>query len=192
LLGEVLPELVAGILGRSFDATSYVWLPFCSVFSSCPSFISSFCVWFSHSLCFFSLVLLPCSTMSPLYFLYHSSSLPYTLPLYVLYSLSLSLSLFSPPSVHLSSGFYSSRIHAFSWLLQEDCNGRRALWWRGISAIGHAPLIEAAPLSSTVETVVDEEGNEQLSRKWHHFNIQNEHFWFGHWIFCNFVIKPPW
>jgi len=31
--------------------------------------------------------------------------------------------------------------------------------------VGHAPLIEAAPLSSTVETVVDEEGNEQLSRK---------------------------
>jgi hypothetical protein len=33
LLGEVLPELVAGILGRSYDATPCVWLPFHSVFS---------------------------------------------------------------------------------------------------------------------------------------------------------------
>ena len=86
-------------------------------------------------------------------------------------------------------------MHAFRDLLQEGCNGRSALWWRRISAVRHAPLIEATPpltssLPFTVETVVDEEGNEQLSRKRYRFKIQNEYFRFGHWIFCNFVIKP--
>ena len=91
--------------------------------------------------------------------------------------------------------FYSQRMHAFRDLLQEGCNSRSVSWWRRISAVRHAPLIEAAPpltssLPFTVETVVDEEGNEQLSRKWYRFKIQNEYFRFGHWIFCNFVIKP--
>jgi hypothetical protein len=54
LLGEVLPELVAEILGRSYDVTPCVWLPFRSVFSSCPSLTSSLCVCLSLSL-------LPCS-----------------------------------------------------------------------------------------------------------------------------------
>jgi hypothetical protein len=86
-------------------------------------------------------------------------------------------------------------MHVFQDLLQEGCNGRSASWWRRISVVRHAPLIEAAPtltssLPFTVETVVDEEGNEQLSRKRYRFKIQNEYFRFGHWIFCNFVIKP--
>jgi hypothetical protein len=54
----------------------------------------------------------------------------------------------------------------------------------GISAVRHAPLIEAAPLfftanvftAFTVKTIIDEEGNEQLSRKRDHFKIQNEYF----------------
>jgi hypothetical protein len=67
---------------------------------------------------------------------------------------------------------------------------------RGISAVRRASLIEAAPpltssLPFTIETVVNEEGNEQLSRKRYRFKIQNEYFQFGHWIVCNFVIKPP-
>ena len=91
--------------------------------------------------------------------------------------------------------FYSQRMHAFRDLLQEGCNGQSASWLRRISAVRHAPLIEAAPpltssLPFTVETVVDEEGNEQLSRKQYRFKIQNEYFWFDHWLFCNFVIKP--
>jgi hypothetical protein len=50
--------------------------------------------------------------------------------------------------------------------------------------VRHAPLIEAAPLfftanvftAFTVKTIIDEEGNEQLSRKRDHFKIQNEYF----------------
>ena len=58
----------------------------------------------------------------------------------------------------------------FLGLLHEDSNGRRASRWRGISAVRRAPLIEAVPpltssLPFTTKTVVDEEGNEQLSRK---------------------------
>ena len=49
------------------------------------------------------------------------------------------------------------------------------------TAVRRAPLIEAAPpLTSsppfTVETVVNEEGNEQLSRKQYRFKIKNEYF----------------
>jgi len=49
-------------------------------------------------------------------------------------------------------------MHAFRDLLQKDCNGQRASWWRGISAVRHAPLIEAAPpllslLPFTAETI---------------------------------------
>jgi hypothetical protein len=87
-------------------------------------------------------------------------------------------------------------MHAFLGLLLEDSNDRRASRWRGISAVRRAPLIEAVPpltssLPFTTKTVVDEEGNEQLSRKRQCFKIQNEYFQFGHWIFCNFAIKPP-
>ena len=53
---------------------------------------------------------------------------------------------FSPLLFYPSSSFYSQRMHAFSGLLQEDSNGRRASWWRGILAARRAPLIEAAPL----------------------------------------------
>ena len=61
-------------------------------------------------------------------------------------------------------------MHAFLGLLHEDSNGRRASRWRGISAVRRAPLIEAVPplmssLPFTAETIVDEEGNEQLLRK---------------------------
>ena len=54
--------------------------------------------------------------------------------------------------------FYSERMHAFRDLLQEGCNSRSVSWWRRISAVRHAPLIEAAPpltssLPFTVETV---------------------------------------
>jgi len=41
LLGEIPPELVTRILGRSFDVTPCIWLPFRSVFPSCPSLLLS-------------------------------------------------------------------------------------------------------------------------------------------------------
>jgi len=55
-------------------------------------------------------------------------------------------------------------------LLHEDSNGRRASRWQGISVVRRAPLIKAVPplmssLPFTTETIVDEEGNEQLSSK---------------------------
>ena len=41
LLGEIPPDLVARILGRSYDATPCVWLPFRSIFSPCLSLFLS-------------------------------------------------------------------------------------------------------------------------------------------------------
>ena len=61
LLGEISPELVAGILGRSYDATPCVWLPFRSVFSSCPSLLLSLRLVLSFSLFLFLVLLLFCS-----------------------------------------------------------------------------------------------------------------------------------
>jgi len=61
LLGEISPELVAGILGRSYDATPCVWLPFRSVFSSCPSLHLSLRLVLSFSLFLFLVLLLFCS-----------------------------------------------------------------------------------------------------------------------------------
>jgi len=58
LLGEIPPELVAGILGRSYDATPCTWLPFRSIFSSCPSLLLSLCLVLSFSLFLFFVFLL--------------------------------------------------------------------------------------------------------------------------------------
>lgn len=68
LVGQIPPELVAGILGRSYDATPCVCLPFRSVFSSCPSLF----LWFSPSLCFFSYFFF-CSGLSSLNLFCYSS-----------------------------------------------------------------------------------------------------------------------
>jgi len=108
LLGEVLPELVAEILGRSYDVTPCVWLPFRSVFSSCPSLTSSLCVCLSLSL-------LPCSLVqleaklgdeddgeADRSMLLSSSVLPLFFPLSVFFLLSMYFSRF------LCSGVMSS------------------------------------------------------------------------------------
>ena len=65
MLREIHPKLVAGILGRSYDATPCVWLPFGSVFSSCPSLLLSLRLVLSFSL-FLFLVLLLFYSVAPL------------------------------------------------------------------------------------------------------------------------------
>jgi len=64
LLGEIPPELVAGILGRSYDVTPCAWLPFRSVFSSCPSLLLSLRLVLSFSL-FLFLVFLMFRSVAP-------------------------------------------------------------------------------------------------------------------------------
>jgi hypothetical protein len=64
LLGEIPPELVAGILGRSYDLTPCAWLPFRSVFSSCPSLLLSLRLVLSFSL-FLFLVFLMFRSVAP-------------------------------------------------------------------------------------------------------------------------------
>jgi len=131
LLGEISPELVAGILGRSYDATPCVWLPFRSVFSSCPSLLLSLRLVLSFSLFLFLVLLLFCS-VAPLissitllyFFLYYcsllylifrslsasslpSSSLffPLTFPSFCLFLLCFPLFFFSTVSLPFSSFF---------------------------------------------------------------------------------------
>ena len=172
-------------------------LPFCLLLVS-VSYLLSLRLVLSFSLFLFfssSPLFRYAAPVFPLLLLFSSLHSP---SLCFLLSYALPLSLFSPSFLSVSPlAFYSLRMHVFPWLLQEDCNGRHALWWWGISVVGHAPLIEAAPLLTsplpfTVETVANEEGNEQLSRKRHRFNIQNEHSDLVIGCFCNFIIKPPW
>jgi len=95
LLGEIPPELVTGILGRSFDATPCVWLPFRSVFPSCPSLLLSLRLVLSLFLFLFLVLLLfcsvSCSSSSPLFSpFFFSSVVPpssHVLPLSVFFPL---------------------------------------------------------------------------------------------------------
>jgi len=100
LLGEIPPELVAGILGRSYDATPCVWLPFRSVFSSCPSLLLSLRLILSFSLLSHArhLFLAPSVPLSPVFF-----------PLLCLVSPLLCSPIFLLSSLHsLLSVFFSS------------------------------------------------------------------------------------
>ena len=111
LLGEIPPELVAGILGRSYDVTPCAWLPFRSVFSSCPSLLLSLRLVLSFSL-FLFLVFLMFRSVAPesllllfsVFFLFYCS---------FLYLMLCSLSASSLPS---SSLFFSFLCLPFCFL----------------------------------------------------------------------------
>ena len=165
---------------------------------------SSLCSLLRRSVSLVSVPLLLCSRLlirpsfvSPSFLLYFCSpSLHPPCSLFLFFSL-LTPHPFSPLLLYPSSSFYSQRMHAFSGLLQEDSNGQRASWWRGISAARCAPLIETAPLCLLLKrrrclyctpllkkTVNSVQGNDTIFKfKWIFFISSLQ--------FCNFVIKPP-
>jgi len=99
---------------------------------------------------------------------------------------------FSFCSVH-PLAFIARGCTRFHLLLQGQSNGRRASWWREVSAMKHAPLIEANQRlrCCNVSRPAARNDSEQCSVKRHRFATLNDISDLVLGCFCKFIIKPP-
>jgi len=99
---------------------------------------------------------------------------------------------FSFCSVH-PLAFIARGCRRFHLFLQGQSNGRRASWWREISAMKHAPLIEANQRlrCCNVSRPAARNDSEQCSVKRHRFATLNDISDLVLGCFCKFIIKPP-
>jgi len=118
---------------------------------------------------------------------FSSSVLPFffSFPLYVIFFF------LSCLSVH-PLAFIARGCRRFHLLLQGQSNGRRASWWREMSAVRHAPLIKANQCLRCCNVSRPAAHNVFWRRQWTVFSETTPffnfkwYFWFGPWMFLQF------